>query len=146
MIHYTTIEQSKHLIELGLSAETADKYYKYVMPKSDKLHHVPTLGEPVESLKWYNRGYTIGGLNKPLSLEEFCVPCWSLGALLDVMPKLPRVEFNLVLPGVDGEPPYVAFDDCRENHQVHLNFEGSTPLEAAYNTVCWLLENGYIKK
>ena len=113
MIRHTTIEQSKHLIELGLSLESADI----------RLPFMNSNGVKVGTM--YN---------------------WSLGALLDVMPKIPRVEFNLVLPGASEEPPYIAFDDCRENHQVHLNFEGETPLEAAYNTVCWLLENGYIKK
>ena len=113
MIQHTTLEQSIHLLELGLSPESADKRFPYI---------------------------NFNGVKADPMLY------WSLGALLDVMPKLPRVEFNLVLPGVDGEPPYIAFDDCRENHQVHLNFEGKTPLEAAYNTVCWLLEQGYIKK
>ena len=128
MIHYTTIEQSKKLLKLGLSTASADM--KWRNGNVDNLIH-----------------YTV-----PFPLEEFefCdlekdVPSWSLGALLEVMPKIPRVEFNLVLPGASEEPPYIAFDDCRENHQVHLNFEGETPLEAAYNTVCWLLENGYIK-
>lgn len=113
MIRHTTIEQSKHLIELGLSLESADI----------RLPFMNSNGVKVGTM--YN---------------------WSLGALLDVMPKIPRVEFNLVLPGVSGEPPYIAFDDCRENYQVHLNFEGSTPLEATYNMVCWLVEQGYIKK
>lgn len=120
---YTDISQSKKLAEI-LPLESADMYY----PKDAFEYNYAK--EPVCH-------YSGIGLAHP---------CWSLAALLDVMPKIPRVEFNLVLPGVDGEPPYIAFDDCRENHQVHLNFEGSTPLEAAYNTVCWLLENGYIKK
>ena len=83
---YTSIEQSKKLLELGLKPETADAYYKYVLPKNtDKIHHVPEVGEPTNALEWYNKGYTLSG-KEPLTLEEFCIPCWSLEALLEALP------------------------------------------------------------
>ena len=126
-MNYTSIEQAKHLLELGLDPNSADMLWE--------RHNKE---EPYVTIKpWTIKGKSIG---------SHVLPCWSLEALLEVMPKIPRVEYNLVLPGIEDDTPYIAFDDCRENHQVHLNFEGSTPLEAAYNTVCWLLENGYIKK
>lgn len=134
MTHYTSIEQSKHLLGLGLSPESADMEYHRLKETNAAISSVPFVKDETEV---ENSAYN--------ALYER-IPCWSLGALLDVMPKIPRVEFNLVLPGVSGEPPYIAFDDCRENHQVHLNFEGSTPLEATYNMVCWLVEQGYINK
>ena len=83
---YTTIEQSRKLIELGLDPSTADMYYKYVLPKSDKLHHVPDVGEPTNALSWYNKGYTLNGRKEPWELKDFCIPCWSLAALLSVLP------------------------------------------------------------
>lgn len=128
MAHYTTIKQSQHLIELGLPTKSADMSWV----SCDDGNQTYYQAENRKIVLNYERKHWL--------------PCWSLGALLEVMPKIPRVEFNLVLPGVSDEPPYIAFDDCRENYQVHLNFEGETTLEAAYNTVCWLLENGYIKK
>lgn len=134
MIHYTSIEQVKHLLGLGLSPESADMEYLFLKETNSLMNSIPFVKDKTEVE------------NSALRALCYRIPCWSLAALLDVMPKIPRVEFNLVLPGVSDEPPYIAFDDCRENHQVHLNFEGRTPLEAAYNTVCWLLENGYIKK
>ena len=139
----TTIEQSKNLLKLGLKPDTADVHYKYVLPgHSDKIHHVPEFGNPVDSLKWYNMGYTKSG-KKPLTLEEYCVPAWSLSALLDVMPKIYNVEYDLSL--IKSESVlYFAFDDCDKN--IHIDVDGNTPIEAAYNMVCWLFENGYIKK
>ena len=83
----TSIEQSKKLLNLGLDPCTADMYYKYVLPKSDKLHHVPDVGEPTNALSWYNKGYTFKGIKEPLELKDFCIPCWSLAALLELMPK-----------------------------------------------------------
>ena len=146
MQHYTTIEQSKKLLELGLSPETADMYYKYVLPHSDKLHHVPNLGEPTDALSWYNKGYTLGGKNKPMTLEEFCIPCWSFGALLDIMPKEDVKPFEDSNPFVGyGNGLYRCVylnGDWESSHQTM----GDTPIEAAYNMVVWLLENGYIKK
>lgn len=132
MTHYTSIEQSNRLFHLGLSPASADMDYHCLKKADVAISSIPFIKDTSEVE------------NSAYDALYYKIPCWSLGALLDVMPKLPRVEFNLVLPGVSDEPPYIAFDDCRENHQVHLNFEGESPLEAAYNTVCWLLENNYI--
>ena len=86
MKSYTNLEQSKKLAEI-LPIETADMCYKYVLPKSDKIHHVPEIGNPIDLLKWYNKGYTFNGKKEPITLNEYCVPCWSLSALLNVLPK-----------------------------------------------------------
>ena len=84
MKSYTDIEQSKKLAEI-LPLESADMYYQYVLPKSDKIKHNPEIGNPIESLEWYNKGYTLSG-KEPLTLEEYCIPCWSLAALLEQIP------------------------------------------------------------
>lgn len=82
---YTDLEQSKKLAEI-LPIESVDMYYQYVLPKSDKIKHNPETGNPVNALKWYNKGYTTSG-KEPIILDEYCVPCWSLASLLDVLPK-----------------------------------------------------------
>jgi len=87
MKSYTDIEQSKKLAEI-LPLDSADMYYKYVLPKSDMISYVPEIGNPVDSLKWYNEGYTFRGKREPITLNEYCVPCWSLAALLGVLPKI----------------------------------------------------------
>ena len=81
---YTDLEQSKKLIKI-LPIESADMYYQYALPKSDKIMHNPILGNPINALEWYNKGYTHFGKN-PLTLNEYCIPCWSLAALLRELP------------------------------------------------------------
>ena len=60
---YTTIEQSKVLAEI-LPFESVDMYYGYM---EDKAHLLPYSDTEVKSP---------------------CTPCWSLAALLDVLPKI----------------------------------------------------------
>lgn len=86
MKSYTDIEQSKRLSEI-LPTESADMYYQYVLPKSDKIKHNPENGNPVEALEWYNKGYTHFGKD-PLFLEEYCIPCWSLAAMLNYLREI----------------------------------------------------------
>ena len=62
----TTIEQSKHLLELGLDPKTADMYY------------LPQV---------MNEGETLWPIDKGYDLDDADQPAWSLSALLEVMPK-----------------------------------------------------------
>jgi len=114
----TTIEQSKKLIELGIDVNTADMYYQYVLPKSDKIEYNPKVGNPAESLKWYNKGYTHFG-KESLTVEEYCVPAWSLVALLNLISTLCVLQFK--------------------GDKYHDN-----PLDAVFEVVVWLKENGKI--
>lgn len=93
---YTDLEQSKKLQEI-LPLESADMYYQYILPKSNKIEHTPKHGNPAEALEWYNKGYTKFG-KEPLSLKEYCIPCWSLAALLDILPheiKIWDITYNI---------------------------------------------------
>ena len=86
MKSFTDVSQSKKLAEI-LPIESADMRFEYILPrKSDKILHYPTVGNPIETLEMFNKGYTISG-SKPLSLNEYCIPCWSLAALLNVLPS-----------------------------------------------------------
>jgi len=126
MQHYTTIEQSKKLLELGLNTETADMCY-------------PML---------YNRAIDGGGkrisnhaeLYKPIGEDK---PCWSLGALMELMPKIDNQ-----LPSLRKYKNYycVVYSDNVTRLGDNQWQNGKTPTEAAYNMIVWLIENGYIKK
>ena len=129
MKHYITIEQSKRLLELGLSSESADMVYSTM--SSEEYPEV--LKIPLEE-EYFER------------LKDIWIPCWSLGALLEVIPK------------------YTSNYSCFFNQDgvIHLSFmskiinndiyntpkliQANTPIEAAYNMLVWLLENNYIKK
>ena len=87
---FTDLEQSKKLAEI-LPLESADMYYKYALPKSNRMIHTPEIGNPIDSLKWYNEGYTFRGKREPITLSEYCIPAWSLTALLGVLPRETRL-------------------------------------------------------
>ena len=88
----TDIPQSEKLAKI-LPIKSADMMYKKILPKSDRISHVPEIGNPLKSLEWYNKGYTYAG-QKALSIEEYCIPCWSLAALLELIPKNYLIEAN----------------------------------------------------
>lgn len=77
MKHYTSIEQSKKLLKLGLSPESADMYWDYDdhYTTTPKEKDYSIIAEPLNpSCSWDN-------------VDPYLIPCWSLGALLDVFPS-----------------------------------------------------------
>ena len=115
---FTDLQQSKKLAEI-LPIESADMYYQYVLPKSSKIKHNPEIGNPVNALKWYNKGYTTSG-KEPITLDEYCVPCWSLAALLDVLPRIENLK-----PVLDLEFNYVQYA-----YDIDLSATGDNPIDA----------------
>jgi hypothetical protein len=108
---YTDLEQSKKLAEI-LGFENADMYYKYVLPKSDRIIYTPEIGNPVESLKWYNEGYTFRGKREPITLSEYCIPCWSLTTLLEIL-DYPQLSKDKLGSEKVGWMVSVYPDNCR---------------------------------
>ena len=110
----TSIEQSKKLLSLGLDPSTADMVWR---------------NENVDTFIHYTN---------PFILEEFefCdldkdIPCWSLTALLELMPIGSHIEKK---------------NSCYACYVIYTKpLESSTPIEAAFEMVCWLIEQGHIK-
>ena len=135
----TTIEQSKHLLDLGLDSKTADMCWE--MEKGNWLLNVGRKSAQV------NRG--------------FAIPAWSLSTLLEVIPamivyptwvdKRPTdVWFNLD-KDYNSETKkqfYVCYYKSLDTHQFAKMTEPShsSPVDAAYEMVCWLFEQGLIEK
>lgn len=128
MQHYTTLEQSEKLMELGLNPETADMYY-FCDPTPAGNIMYPTLIVVEKHLHSRLPEYDKGD-----------IPCWSLGALLEVMPKGVQINFNNT--GISIDITFVRNGVIIDSHRV----KNDTFLEAAYDMVVWLLGNGYIKK
>lgn len=116
---YTTIEQSKKLIELGLDPSTADMYYIFDTFIGD-----------------------IGGVEfgKPEEPED--IPCWSLDALLEVIPKPIKYQGSLCYPELDLFSHKIYY---MVGGASYLTIGGIGNLDAAYNMIVWLLTNDYIK-
>lgn len=117
----TTIEQSKHLLELGLDPKTADMSY------SEEYFGRDENGND----DWYWK------LNACRFIDvEGIIPAWSLTALLEVMPKWTE----LVKMQSDTQGIYYEID------YMYTGYEDKDAITAAYEMVCWLLENNLIKK
>ena len=124
----TSINQSKKLIELGIDINTADMVYCIELYK--------------EGWKYSNEAYPIDG-----TLERDDIPAWSLSALLGLMPKLYEFEND---PNDGGCQPNL----CKgwDNNQWHIVYRSSIyitewyddPIDAAFEMIVWLKENGKI--
>ena len=136
MKHYTSIEQSKNLLELGLSIKTADMaYLKYAdsdnpTPRFDGCAPMILMDVPIDEINCET------------------LPCWSLGALSEMLPEdITDSEDNYPLVisksnrgwSVSYSTPYYrnygVYEEC-----------GETLIEAVYGMIVWLIENDYIKK
>lgn len=140
-MNYTSIEQSKKLLELGLSPESADLKFKYDYNE----HRCVEIPMMVIVPNWddeYNKD----------------IPCWSLSALLELMPKGIFIEdkdyiIDITPVGyVTSKNPFDCtwqvsyFDSENEDDDYLVSKVNKNLIEAAYNMVVWLLENNYIKK
>ena len=138
-MNYTNIEQSKKLLELGLNPGTADFCYRTWM-KHDLTPLFVSYTEGISILE--SSIYDVSARNK----LKMLVPCWSIGALLEVMPKQIFSEDHIkhYVPTL-----YIA-EKASIGYQAMNEFlcikNGKTLIEAIYDMVVWLLENNYIKK
>jgi hypothetical protein len=64
---FTDLEQSKKLVKI-LPIESADAFYDMAEPEK---RQVPIIGHP----------------NEYYDMKDWAIPCWSLAALLDILPN-----------------------------------------------------------
>ena len=120
----TMISQSRKLIELGLDETTANMYYPYL--GAGQYGDIPRVGFPIEHS---------GGRD---------IPAWSLSALLEVMPN--NDYWEICLWQDQGQRWQCVFDDVEFSNGETKAFVADAPITAAYEMVCWLLEQGLIEK
>lgn len=133
-MNYTNIEQSKKLLELGLNPESADMIF---LSETDE-HWDAVIAIPYKDYKE----------------KEKCIPCWSVGALLEVMPPTIVANYykdhtNLFQMSLTPAPERNKFSityDTSMREICLISKNGESSLEAAYYMTVWLLENNYIKK
>lgn len=114
----TTIEQSKKLIELGIDVNTADMYYY----KENVFNN---------ALATFNGALLVKGNSKPEI--EYTIPAWSLSALIE------QIQDSAGLAKDYG----LWF--CYDNSKSHCTKHYNNPVDAAFEMVCYLLENKLIK-
>ena len=146
MLKYTTQEQSRRLLELGLDPETADMVYQTLQgttPSGRAIGHM-CFATP-RSL--FRNDIVVPGL-----------PAWSLEALLEAIPKSVEkvgMSYGSYVRKVYELNLFRSYYHCcgysfgpslsQENHDNLCCFGRDTWIEAAYMTAVWLFENGYIK-
>ena len=106
MKSYTDLEQSKKLAEI-LSLESADMYW---------------FRDDTETPKIYPK-------NMMKDSVSVTLPCWSLAALLKLIPN-----FNMFKRTIE----------CRIETTNHLVDKVCEPIDAAFEMVCWMKENNKI--
>lgn len=120
----TTIEQSKKLLELGLNQETSDMFW--LQEPGDPEVHYLMVREQDDDFE-----------------PDWRIPAWSLSALLKLMPEI-RTEHGIMQPylvgGAGRRFRFLCFYKITYNTQ---NYD--EPVDAAYEMIVWLLENGHIK-
>jgi len=125
-MNYTTIEQSKKLVELGLNPETADMWWT--------------------PLNWQLTEYYVEVKQDGISTPKNPIPCWSLGALMELMPKIKEDEddggcYPTLCKGWDNGQWY-----CVYRSSIYITKWYDNSIDAAFEIVCWLLKNGYLTK
>ena len=117
----TTIEQSRHLLELGLDPKTADMCWE--MEKGNWILNVGRKSAQV------NRG--------------FAIPAWSVSALLEVI----KGVFAYTTIAISGASKGFNFIRCKDLNYIWTHdVNADSPIGAAYEMVCLLLKQGLIKK
>lgn len=113
----TDIEQSKKLLKLGIDRNTADMYWW----SSGKRYYIEAMDDD------------------DFNEEEGHIPCWSLSALLGLMPSKMKDGFLTLFKETNesGDEYCCCYDDCNGNSFHH--FFGDTAIDACYNMVVWLL-------
>lgn len=143
MKHYTTIEQSKKLLALGLNPESADMTW-ILVPKIDDMGYI------------YNSVPTAIPYSQYTAKDNY-LPCWSLGALLEVLPD--RIWSPCDDLDVGPAAHELVFNACGRILQYKgitvndyrlsgawFTQETDNLIDVFYNMVVYLLENNYIKK
>ena len=134
MKSYTDIEQSKVLAEI-LPLESADMYiYKNIF---------------FGALSCFNGTTQVGEYVKLTDKENKAYPCWSLAALLQVLPlgiydELDDRDYELEINMIDKIPRYVRLGDVYHS-QFPYDFEKDTLLDNVVESIIWLNNNNYFE-
>lgn len=127
---YTTLEQSKKLVELGLDPFTADMLYYTLTPD------IPVCKKP----------FIFTG-------QDMEIPCWSLAALISLMPnKLENLSTHNTSVWLEIGNRIVEYrrqsniDQSTINNDEMPSFRGVDLITNAFDMVCWLIEENHIEK
>lgn len=112
----TNIDQSNKLIELGIDINSADMYW------------------------WYSgKQYYLALMEDGEFIKNTHIPAWSLSQLLSLI----YIEYNLEKTLFDQSDIFTYSINCPVFN--YRTFEHDEPLDAAFEMICYLLEQNKIK-
>ena len=81
---------------------------------------------------------------KMYGIKNPAIPCWSLAALMELMPKIKEDEddggcYPTLCKGYNTDKWH-----CVYRSSLHITDWYDTSIDAAFDMMVWLLENGYI--
>ena len=121
---YTSIEQGNRLMELGVSPETCDMTWTTDMAGDFFPYPDLEFRPPIE---YYN------GVDN--------VPCWSVPALLNLLPKVIRRDCNNYPLYINVNPDNSYDIEYNANVIAEVGFNREDLIDAVYEMVVWWYEN-----
>lgn len=131
---YTTREQGIELVRKGANPATADMCYEKVLK---------SLGLEWEWKEFMGKNPAVEN-NLFSYTHGFVSPCWSMGALLDMMPKHIEAEgktYELQIRPAEGN--LVAYTDLEYGDYCYIKKDSL--FDSVYDMVCWLIEGRIVK-
>ena len=122
-----SIDQCKHLLELGLDMSDAKLCW----------------------LREYaGRRFFVTPHSLLFEEDETCIRTYTLQEVLEKLPKSIKYEWTtycLFIDFVEGVIYYQEFEDAMQNILHENGYVGINLLDASYNMLCWVIENGFLK-
>ena len=119
---WTTLEEAQQLVKVGLPIETADMHYLKIIREND-VRYIPEL---------------------LLDDNECDIPCWSLGALLELIPKIHESEndggcYPTLCKRYDTDKWHCLY----HRDTLYKTCQYDTAIEACIEMIIWLLKTNY---
>lgn len=137
-----SIEQMKHLKELGL--DTSDASMVLIATDDDGCKLLWEDAEKAIKHHWYNvhfNLYYVDTSSYDHSLKEEC----GVFTLQDILNKLPCFIGKEVLTIQKLADSYTClYIEPYTRSMINIT-ESKEPIDAAYDMLCWCIENGYVK-
>lgn len=135
-LSYTALDESRRLIECGVGQDTADMTYKRVLNAYGLIYEdMPVFGSPIDIwLSYYYKTFEKYGKESCLSVEDYCVGCWSLGKLVMILSEK-RIEFGYTF---SMDEKTVRIMEKTKNGISSNYFIGGILIESVVSAIVWL--------
>ena len=139
---FTDINQSKKLAEI-LPIESADMYWlNRHIDLTETKYEVFVIDKSNKYIDFF-KSYAVAVDNNEI------IPCWSLAALLDILPETIEDEFaeyDLEIDMIYKKPEYVRLCDCHHSDFPSWEWDDTKELlDNIVEAVIWLNNNGYLQ-